>query len=120
MSENHKTFFDRLVFLPEADRLYVELAYALCKYWFRSKYRKEVDAEGHKVRYFEHLRRVVLILVDELHLADPVLIIALLCHDSIEDTEEADHAAAQIEKRFGKYVIWLVKMLSKCPKEGYL
>lgn len=120
MSENHKSFFDRLVFLSFEDRLDIELAYALGKYWFRSKYRKEVDAEGKQVRYFEHMRRAVLILVDELHIADPALIIALLLHDSLEDTREQDLAAAQIEKRFGKDVIWLVKMLSKCPKEGYL
>jgi GTP pyrophosphokinase len=120
MSENHKSFFDRLVFLPFEDRLDVELAYALAKYWFRAKYRKELDADGHKVRYFEHLRRVVLILIDELHLADPSLIIAALCHDALEDTKEEDLAAVQIEKRFGREVIWMVKLLSKVPKEGYL
>lgn len=120
MNENHKTFFDRLVFLPFEDRLDVELAYALGKYWFRSKYRKELDEHGHKIRYFEHMRRAVLILLDELHLADPALIIALLCHDALEDTKDDDLAAAQIEKRFGKDVIWMVKLLSKVPKDGYL
>lgn len=120
MNENHKSFFDRLVFLSLEDRLDVELAYALAKYWFRSKYRKELDKDGHKVRYFEHLRRVVLILVDELKLADPKMIITALCHDALEDTKEEDLAGIQIEKRFGKEVIWMVKLLSKVPPEGYL
>lgn len=120
MSENHKSFFDRLVFLPFEDRLDIELAYALGKYWFRSKFRKEKDEEGKQVRYFEHMRRVVLILVDELHIADPKLIIAALLHDALEDTKKQDLAAVQIEKRFGGEVIWIVKLLSKCPVEGYL
>ncbi len=120
MSENHKSFFDRLVFLSFEDRLNVELAYALAKYWFRSKYRKEIDLAGNKIRYFEHLRRVVLILIDELKIANPELIIAALCHDALEDTRDDDLAAAQIEKRFGKDIIWMVKLLSKVPKEGYL
>lgn len=120
MNENHKSFFERLVFLSFEDKLDVELAYALAKYWFRAKYRKEIDENGNKVRYFEHLRRVVLILIDELHIADPKLIIAALCHDALEDTRDEDLAAVQIEKRFGKDIIWMVKLLSKVPKEGYL
>lgn len=120
MSENHKSFFDRLVFFPFEDRLDVELAYVLQKYWFRAKYRKELDKDGNYIRYFEHLRRVALILIDELKIVDPKLIIAGLCHDALEDTRDADHAAAQIEKRFGKDIIWIVKLLSKVPEEGYL
>lgn len=118
--ENHKSFFDRLVFLPYDDQLDIELAYALAKYWFRAKFRKEIDNEGHEIRYFEHLRRVALILIDEIKLADSKMIIAALCHDSLEDTRSEDLAAAQIEKRFGRDVIWMVKLLSKVPREGYL
>jgi len=120
MSENHKSFFSRLSFLPQDELLDIELAYALAKYWFRSKVRKELDVEGNNIRYFEHLRRVVLILVDELKIANTELIIAALCHDALEDTREDDLAALQIEKRFGRDVIWMVKLLSKVPKEGYL
>lgn len=125
MNENRKSFFDRIVFLSFEDRLDVELAYSLAKYWFRDKFRMEYEidllgAGDKETRYFEHLRRVALILIDELKLVDPKMIIAALCHDALEDLKDDDFAAAQIEKRFGKDVIWIVKLLSKVPKEGYL
>lgn len=116
--ENHKSFFDQLVFLSFDDKLDIELAYALNKYWFRAKYRMEFDDDYNEIRYFEHLRRVALILIDELKIADSKMIIACLCHDALEDTRNDDLAASQIEKRFGD-VIQMVKLLSKCPKEGY-
>lgn len=120
MKENKAAFFNRLSFLPFEDRLDIELAYALCKYWFRAKQRKEKDDKGQPVRYFEHLRRATLILIDELKIVEPAMIITLICHDALEDTLDTDLAAAQIEKRFGGEVIKMVKLLSKVPEEGYL
>lgn len=117
--ENRDTFLARFVFLPRADYLDVALAYDLAKAWFRSKYRKEKDEFGNEIRYFEHLRRVALILIDELHISDPKIIIAGILHDAIEDTRADDYAAEQIERRFGADVVQMVKLLSKVPKLGY-
>lgn len=118
--ENRGRFFDRLVFLPKADLMDIHLAYALAKHWFRAKYRKETDAQGNPVRYFEHLRRVALVLIDELKIARPEMIIAALLHDAIEDTAPEDMVPEMIERHFGAEVTGLVKLLSKVPKEGYL
>jgi GTP diphosphokinase / guanosine-3',5'-bis(diphosphate) 3'-diphosphatase len=118
--ENREKFFARLCFLPRAELVDVHLAYALAKYYFRAKFRKELDDEGHPVRYFEHLRRVALILIDELKIGRPELVIAALLHDAIEDTRPEDLVAETIERHFGNDVIGLVKLLSKVPKEGYL
>lgn len=118
--ENRKSFFERLSFLPFNDFLDVKLAYDLGKYWFRAKFRKELDEKGCRIRYFEHLRRVALIQLDELKLADPKMLIAGLMHDAYEDTCEEDYAIQQIERRFGDEVALMVRLLSKVPKEGYL
>ncbi|HSD12326.1 MAG TPA: HD domain-containing protein, partial [Patescibacteria group bacterium] len=79
----------------------------------------EVDPEtGKKVRYFEHPRRVALILIDEVRCADPVMIMASLIHDCIEDTDII--TPELIEHTLGTECARIVKMLSKVPKEGYL
>lgn len=118
MIENRESFFARIQpLLAPSELLKVEIAYALAKHAHRSQVRKECDQEGHPVRYFEHLRRTSLILIDELEVHDTNLIIAALMHDSIEDTR--DISAEMLEHLFGAKVSKMVKLLTKEPKNGY-
>lgn len=70
------------------------------------------------VRYFEHVRRVALILMDEAKCMKNEMIIAALLHDSLEDTE--DLTPELLECTFGSDVVSIVKKLSKVPKDGYI
>lgn len=118
MTENRETFFSRLrPILAPSQLLDIELSYALAKHAHRWQIRKELDSEGHPIRYFEHLRSAVLILIDELEVYDPKMIIALFMHDSIEDTK--DISARMLEHSFGTEVALMVTMLTKDPVEGY-
>src|SRR5690349_9775501 len=87
--ENRESFCRRLKpILPMRDLMLVEAAYVFAKHGHRAQFRKETDPEtGKKVRYFEHPRRVALILIDEVRCVDPVMIMAALIHDCIEDTQ---------------------------------
>jgi (p)ppGpp synthase/HD superfamily hydrolase len=58
----------------------IELAYDIAK----EAHRRFARDEG--TRYFEHLRSVALILMDECHITEPDIVISALLHDSIEDT----------------------------------
>lgn len=117
--ENKETFFTRLEpFYPPSVMLDIKLAYILAKHGHRAQFRKELDKEGAKVRYFEHVRRVALILFDEARCTRPEMIVAALLHDGIEDTR--DLTDLMIEHCFGPDVVSIVKILSKSPKEGYL
>ncbi|KPJ85270.1 hypothetical protein AMJ57_03645 [Parcubacteria bacterium SG8_24] len=119
MEENRETFFARIQpLLAPSDLLDIELAYTLAKYAHRWQVRLETDAAGRPRRYFEHLRRVALILIDEMKVVDPTLIIAALNHDGIEDTR--DLTPELLEHCFGTEVTRIVKGLSKVPKEGYI
>ena len=119
--ENRETFFKRIE--PHFSRkslLKIQLAYTLSKYWHRSQTRKELAENGEPLRYFEHVRRVSLILIDEAKCLRPEMVMASLLHDAIEDTRDEDLSADMIEENFGEDVVILVKTLSKVPKEGYL
>lgn len=117
--ENRESFFQRLVpYLSPATILDIELAYTLAKFSHRAQVRKELDESGAPVRYFEHVRRVTLILIDEVKIVDPTMVIASLFHDGPEDTR--DLTPAMIEHMYGSDVTTIVKALSKTPKEGYL
>lgn len=118
MVENKHSFRARLIphFAPK-DQLDIHLAYALAKFGHRAQLRKEL-VEGKPTRYFEHVRRAALILMDELKIMDKNLIISALLHDCLEDTE--DITSEMIEHCFGTEVISIVKCLSKVPKEGYI
>jgi (p)ppGpp synthase/HD superfamily hydrolase len=119
VTENRESFFTRLEpFLAPSSLLDVQLAYTLAKYGHRSQVRKELDANGEPVRYFEHVRRVAIILIDEVKIVEPDLVIAALLHDGPEDTR--DLTPAMIERCFGTQVAHTVKVLSKTPPEGYL
>lgn len=118
-TENRDTFFSRLEpFFVPSTLLDVQLAYTLAKFGHRAQVRKESDADGNPMRYFEHVRRVALTLIDETRVIRPELVISALLHDGIEDTR--DLTPAMLEHCFGADVVSIVKVLSKVPKEGYL
>lgn len=117
IQENRERFFGRLVHLPSADLMRIQLAYTLAKFSHRAQVRKETDEAGKPLRYFEHPRRVALILLDEMKITDPNLVISALLHDGIEDTR--DLTPEMIEFHFGTEVKRIVALLSKVPKEGY-
>jgi guanosine-3',5'-bis(diphosphate) 3'-pyrophosphohydrolase len=119
IEENRESFFNRIEpFFPPSTLLDVNLAYTLAKYGHRAQVRKELDAHGEPVRYFEHVRRVAIVLIDEAKIVRPEMVIAALLHDGIEDT--TDLTPAMIEHCFGTDVVSIVKTLSKVPNEGYL
>lgn len=115
--ENKETFQARLKpwFAP-SDQLQIKLAYCLGKFGHRAQTRNEL-VEGKPTRYFEHVRRVSLVLMDDLKIMDRDMIIACLLHDSVEDTD--DVTIELIEHSFGREVAHMVALLSKSPKEGY-
>ncbi len=117
--ENRESFFARLEpHLAPSSLLDIQLAYTLAKFGHRAQTRKELGEDGQPERYFEHPRRVTLILLDELKIHEPELVVAALLHDGIEDTR--DLTPEMIEHCFGRDVVTIVKTLSKTPKEGYL
>lgn len=119
MTENRESFFQRLdPFLAPSVMLDVQHAYTLSKYGHRAQVRKELDDHGEPVRYFEHVRRVAIILIDEAKIVRPEMVISALMHDIIEDAPNLPPAL--IEHCFGTDVVCIIKTLSKAPKEGYL
>ena len=119
MSENKASFFNRVEpRLSPADLTRERGAYVLAKYGHRAHSRTETDTDGKALRYFEHVRRVAIILMDELRCYDPNLICTALLHDALEDTDDIDTAI--IEQFFGLDVCRRVRLLTKIPKEGYL
>lgn len=117
--ENREAFFKRLhpYFAPSI-LMDIQLAYTLSKAGHRYQTRKELDHQGIPTRYFEHPRRVTLIVIDEAKIMDPKVIIAALLHDGVEDTR--DLTPRLIEHCFGTEVASMVLVLSKVPEEGYL
>lgn len=115
--ENKETFRKRLepCFSP-SDQRDIHLAYILAKFGHRAQTRKEL-VDGKPMRYFEHPRRVAIILMDEVKLMNKNMIIGALLHDSLEDTEDVN--AELLEHSFGTDVTSFVTVLSKVPKEGY-
>jgi len=117
-NENFSAFFARLSpCLSPTEVMDARLAYILAKYSHRWQTRRELDESGQPRRYFEHLRRTALILIDELKICDRDLVIAALLHDGIEDTREL--TPEMIEHCFGSGVTGIVRRLSKVPKDGY-
>lgn len=78
--ENRKNFLARLTRLRPSDRMDIDMAYDIAK----EAHRQFTRDEGG--RYFEHLRGVALILIDECRITEPDVVISALLHDSIEDT----------------------------------
>lgn len=121
MKENFATFQKRLEKFYQDDLLDIELAYTVSKYSHRHDVRKEIDPESQKnVRYFEHPRRVSLILIDEVWALDPSVIISALLHDAIEDTTAVNYD--RVRRWFGREIARIVQLLTKTPenKEDYV
>jgi (p)ppGpp synthase/HD superfamily hydrolase len=117
--ENKETFQARVAphFAP-SEQLDIKLAYCLGKFGHRAQTRHELNEDGTPTRYFEHVRRVAIILMDEMQIMDRDMIIAALLHDSLEDTK--DLTPELLEHCFGTHVVHIVKLLSKVPKAGYI
>lgn len=116
--ENKESFQARIrPYFSPSHQMDVKLAYCLAKFGHRAQVRKELY-EGKPTRYFEHVRRVAIVLMDDMKIFDRDMIIAALLHDSLEDTH--DLTAELLEHCFGNEVVTMVKLLSKIPKEGYL
>lgn len=117
--ENKETFQARIQphFAP-SEQLDIKLAYCLAKFGHRAQNRKELNEDGTPTRYFEHVRRVAITLMDEMKVMDRDMIIAALLHDSLEDTH--DLTPELLEHCFGTRVVHIVKLLSKVPKAGYI
>lgn len=119
LKENRATFMERLSSrLAPSDLVRVEGAYYLAKFGHRSQTRMEPGPDGKPLRYFEHVRRVALLVMDKFHCYDPDIICTALLHDTLEDTNTIN--AAIIEQFFGREVARRVRLLTKAPKEGYL
>lgn len=115
--ENKETFRARLrPYFSPSEQMDIYWAYMAAKFGHRAQVRKEL-IEGKPTRYFEHVRRVALVLMDDMKIMDRDMIISALLHDSIEDTE--DLSPELIEHCFGSPVASMVALLSKVPKEGY-
>src|SRR3989344_1233213 len=114
-AENRESFFRRIsYFFPTLDWRYqlIVKAYDDAKDAFRGKYRDDGET-----RYFEHIRAVVLILIDYLRVKDHRIIIAALLHDIVEDIPS--WTIQKVEARYGKEVALLVEYMTKPPKEDY-
>jgi GTP diphosphokinase / guanosine-3',5'-bis(diphosphate) 3'-diphosphatase len=117
--ENRESFFSRLTsFHPPSVLLDIEAAYMMAKFAHQYDVRKELDNDGNPVRYFEHVRRVAIVLMDEVRIFTPEMVISALLHDVVEDSRYM--RPELIEHMFGKDVVTIVKILSKVPKEGYI
>lgn len=117
--ENRQTFMDRCeVFFPHRDVLIIDVAYDFTKGAHAHQERKdEKNQDGTPVRYFEHVRRVPLILLDEAGLVTrPLVVIKGLLHDIYEDTRQGHEKIALV---FGEEVSRDVLMMSKRPKAGF-
>lgn len=96
----------------------MEIAYALAKHAHRWQARKdEFKDDGSHLRYFEHLRRVAIIAIDDAGITDADVIIACLMHDVLEDTKDVHEQ--MLEHLFGSNVSVVVKQCTKNPKEGF-
>ncbi len=116
--ENKRRFFSRIKpFFAPSTLSDIRVAYMLAKFGHRAQVRKTKDSKGKPIRYFEHVRGVALILIDEVKIIDAEMIIEALLHDSLEDTE--DITSEIIEHLFGTKVTTGVQTLSKIPKRGY-
>lgn len=81
-----------------------------------SKYGHMIDIRDSGVRYFEHPKRVALILMDELGIYDHEMIIAALLHDIKEDSFILEWE--DIEDIFDEKVLVMVKILTKEKSKG--
>ena len=114
VAENRESFLKRISFLfPTLDPRYklIEKAYNDAKDAFRNK---EREGGG---RYFEHIRAVVLILIDYLRVKDYRMIVATILHDIVEDVPSWTIERVRLD--YGEEVALLVEYMTKPPLENY-
>jgi (p)ppGpp synthase/HD superfamily hydrolase len=110
-AKGRKAFFQRIHHLyPESDPHYqiIEKAYNTAKDEFRHILRDTGE------RYFEHLRRSTLIMIDWLFVVDWRLIAAELLHDLVEDIPS--WTIERVRREFGEEIARLVDWMTK-PKD---
>lgn len=121
--ENREMFQGRLKDLSGEEKLLIDFAYDIAKESHRPQSRDGGE------RYFEHVRAVALILMDECTLKDSDLIISALLHDSIEDAATFANATRayskwkeiaffRISRVFGERVAKIVIALTKPKIDG--
>lgn len=121
--ENRASFLKRLEGMPREVISTIDFAYDLGKEAHRPQRRDTGE------RYFEHLRAVVLILIDECKMKDPDLITAALLHDSVEDSAIFGNATQayskwkevahfRLSKVFNSQVAEMVITLTKPKVDG--
>jgi (p)ppGpp synthase/HD superfamily hydrolase len=116
--ETKNSFLERLYGrLTPSEILQVRTAYMLAKHAHRAQRRKETSVNGDPLRYFEHVRRVALILMDSTENWSANNVCVALLHDTIEDTKDVD--ADVIEHIFGKEVCQDVLTLTKDKWQNY-
>lgn len=121
MVNNRQSFMTTVKNICPADSVAdIEVAYLLAKISHKGQFRKELDLDGNPLRYFEHVKRVALNLI-EAGVTDPVLISAALLHDTIEDSDDQDLINALIIKSFSSMpkLHSYIQILTKIPKTGY-
>src|SRR5688500_15099343 len=79
---DHARFVGRLLFagVGSEELMAIDLAYDLVKFGHRNVERMGGD------RYFEHVRSVALILLEEAGIHDGNVLVTALLHDTVEDT----------------------------------
>ncbi|MPN11203.1 hypothetical protein SDC9_158504 [bioreactor metagenome] len=117
-NENRASFLERFQSLSPETVQSIDFAYDIAKESHRTNKRDTGE------RYFEHPRQVALILIDELHILDPDMTMALLFHDTGEDTpifgnitknyyqwkETAEFRISKVSNpQVAKYVVGLTK-----------
>ena len=116
MTTMNRARFEQLLNLKmrPIDVKLVMKAYQDAKYAHGYENQKRDNGE----RYFEHPRRVALIVMRELEIYDPDMIIAALLHDTVEDTfsfGSKDEAYDRIKSDYNQRVATFVVALSKDP-----
>jgi guanosine-3',5'-bis(diphosphate) 3'-pyrophosphohydrolase len=107
-AENRNSFLERLgLKVAKKDIALIDVAYVQAKYGHRNQKRDSGE------RYFEHLRSVALILMDELNIFEPRMIIAALLHDILEDSHLFTRKSLAFI--FGKKLAKMVFTLSVPP-----
>lgn len=121
-THNRENFLKRFEGFPNETVETIDYAYDLAK----EAHRKQVRKTGE--RYFEHLRNVALILIDECKITDTNMLVASLLHDSGEDTpifgnstktyeEWKQKSMFRLSKTFNPEVAEMVLALTKTNNE---
>jgi guanosine-3',5'-bis(diphosphate) 3'-pyrophosphohydrolase len=117
--ETFESFVQRCeLYFTHEQVILLRIMYKLGKFSHRFDTRKdEVGPNGEPLRYWEHVRRVMLILVEEVGLIDFHTLCVAGLHDTVEDTRLVPE---EISLLFGPAICRSVLLVSKRPKAGFL